>query len=199
MVLEVFLVLLLFRCEVHDVCFTSRRVGKHVPVDFHVLPNNKRLHGAHLKTHQCLFNTEAVLTAVLCNLIEELPNQFLFLDELDVTKGVRAQFDRLRKPVFAAVRNIHNHQNNRSQPHVEKIALHELVLEIRAPSHNKPVDVRPVVRDEVRGGELGDFPDVVLALLQAQAGETQRGLTTSAVLLRQIHGDFVNNLSVVAR
>jgi hypothetical protein len=50
------------------------------------------------------------------------------------------------------------------------------------------LDIDLVVGDEVLDGELGDLADVVVALLLAQTGEAQGGLTTAAVLLGQVDG-----------
>ena len=48
------------------------------------------------------------------------------------------------------------------------------------------------------GGQLGHLPHVVVPLLQAEAGKTEGGLTTAAVLLGEVDGELVENLLVGA-
>ena len=48
-------------------------------------------------------------------------------------------------------------------------------------------------------GEFGDLAHVVVALLVTETRETQRGLATTAVLLRQVYGELVDDLAGVAR
>lgn len=48
-------------------------------------------------------------------------------------------------------------------------------------------------------GELGDLAHVVVPLLVAQTRETQCGLPTTAVLLREVDGELVDDLAGVAR
>mmetsp|Transcript_13143 Transcript_13143/g.55199 ORF Transcript_13143/g.55199 Transcript_13143/m.55199 type:complete len:508 (+) Transcript_13143:683-2206(+) len=198
-VLEVLVVLLLLGREVHDGVLAGLAVVQNVPVDLHVLPHDERLHGTHLEAHQSIFFAEAVLPAVLRDLVEELADELLLLDELDVPERVRGELDGLREPVLAAVRHVHDHEDDGREPNIEQVALHELVLEVRGPSHDEPVDVRAVVRDEVLRREFGDLAHVVLALLQTQARETQRRLPATAVLLGQIDGNLVDHLAVVPR
>jgi len=50
----------------------------------------------------------------------------------------------------------------------------------------------------VLGGKLGALPEVVVALLQAETGETEGGLTTTAVLLGQVDLDLVDDFLGVA-
>ena len=47
-------------------------------------------------------------------------------------------------------------------------------------------------------GKLGALPEVVVALLQTETGETQGGLTTTTVLLGQVDLDLVDNVLGVA-
>ncbi len=46
--------------------------------------------------------------------------------------------------------------------------------------------------------QFRDLADVVVALLVTKTCETQGGLTTTAVLLRKVDGELVNNLARVA-
>jgi hypothetical protein len=46
--------------------------------------------------------------------------------------------------------------------------------------------------------QLGDFADVVPSCLFSETRETQRGLTTTTVLLGQVDGEFVNHLAGVS-
>ena len=55
-----------------------------------------------------------------------------------------------------------------------------------------------VVGDEMRDGRLRHLPDVVVPLLHPESRETERGLTSSAVLLRQVDGELVQDLARVA-
>lgn len=47
-------------------------------------------------------------------------------------------------------------------------------------------------------GQLGDFTDIVVSLFVTQTGETQRGLSSSTVLLGQVDGEFVDDFTSVS-
>lgn len=85
------------------------------------------------------------------------------------------------------------------QPRVEHVAQTELRLEVRATREHEASHVDLVVRDEVLHGQLGDLADVVVPLLVTQTRETERGLSTTAVLLREVNGELVDHLAGVAR
>lgn len=82
---------------------------------------------------------------------------------------------------------------------VEQVRLAQFDLEIRRPSQYESLDVALVVRDEHSDRLLGDLPDVVVPLLHPEPGKPKRRLPTPAVLLREVDGEFVDDLPGVTR
>ena len=151
----------------------------------------------------------------MADLVEVLLDELLLLNEFDVRKGLGSQFDRLylRKDhdsthdtyrtylvetVLTTVTDVDDLDDLRRQTRVEHVTLAQLSLEIGTTSEDETRDVDLVVRDEVLDGKLGNLADVVVTLLVTKTGETQSRLTTTAVLLRQVDGEFVNDLAGVA-
>lgn len=66
---------------------------------------------------------------------------------------------------------------------VKHIRLRQLGLEVSGTSQDESRHVGPVGADEQLRGHLGHLAHVVVPLLHAETGETQRGLTTTTVLL----------------
>ena len=105
----------------------------------------------------------------------------------------------LIETVLATITDIDDLDDLRRQPRIEHVALTELRLEVRATREHEAGHVDLVVRNEVLHGELGDLAHVVVPLLVTQTRETQRGLSTTAVLLREVDGELVDDLAGVAR
>ena len=59
-------------------------------------------------------------------------------------------------------------------------------------------NVRLVIGDEMRDGRLGNFAHVVVTLFHSESSETERRLSTTAVLLRQVDRELVQDLARVA-
>lgn len=122
----------------------------------------------------------------------------LLLDELDVAERLGGELDGLVEAVLAAVADVDDLDDLCDEALVEQVALVELGLEVGATGEDEALDVDLVVRDEVLHGELGHLAHVVVALLHAQTRETQRRLTTAAVLLGQVDRELVDDLARVA-
>ena len=105
----------------------------------------------------------------------------------------------LVESILAAVADVDNLDDLRTEPGVEHVALRQLGLEVRAASENEASHIHLVISDEVLHGEFGDLADVVVALLVTETRETERGLTTAAVLLGEVDGELVDDLACVAR
>mmetsp|Transcript_3732 Transcript_3732/g.13105 ORF Transcript_3732/g.13105 Transcript_3732/m.13105 type:complete len:297 (-) Transcript_3732:231-1121(-) len=174
-------------------CHVLQVISEHVQV----LEHDQGLHGAHLHALQGVFHPEDVLPGVFADLVEELADELLFLNELDVGEGVRGELDGLAEPVLTAIRHIDDAHDHRLQPLVEHITLAKDVLEVGGTGEDEPRNVRPVVGDEHLNGGLGDLPDVVVPLLQTETRKTEGGLTSTAVLLGQLHSKLVQDLAVV--
>lgn len=104
----------------------------------------------------------------------------------------------LVEPVLATITDIDDLYDLRHQPLIKHIALTQLRLEVGTTREHEPGHVHLVRRDEVLHGQLGYLAHVVVTLLVTKTGETQGGLTTTAVLLREVDGEFVDDLAGVA-
>jgi hypothetical protein len=148
--------------------FTSSSITEDVTSDVKTLPHDERLNGTKLQRLQCVFDTEAVATGVLTDLIEVLLNEFLLLDELDVRQRLGCELNRLVETVLAAIRNIHDLDDLGSETLIEQITLSKFRLEVGTTSENKSSDVDLVVCDEMLNGVLSDLADVVVPLFVTQ-------------------------------
>ena len=101
----------------------------------------------------------------------------------------------LIEPVLATVTDIDYLDDLRSQTRIEHVTLAQLGLEVGATSKHETGYVDLVIRDEVLNRQLGDLPDVIVALLVTKTRETQGRLTTTTVFLGQVDGKFVNDLT----
>lgn len=126
-------------------------------------------------------------------------DELLLLDELDVAERLARQLDSLVEAVLASVGHIDNLDDLGLQTVVEEVGLVQVVLEISGTSQNDTGYVDLVGGDEVLDCQFGDLADVVVAFLLSQTGETQGGLTTTAVLLGQVDREFVDDFTGVAR
>ncbi len=104
----------------------------------------------------------------------------------------------LVEPVLATVTDIDDLEDLGTQTRIEQVALRQLRLEVGATSKYETGHVNLVVRDVVLDSQLGDLADVVVALLVTETSETERGLTTTAVLLGEVDGELVDDLACVA-
>jgi hypothetical protein len=169
--------------------FSAFRALQDPAGDFQILKDNQSLGGAGLQRLQGVVDSVADLAGVLGDVVKVLVDKLLLLDELDVAEGLARQLDGLVEAVLASVGHIDDLDDLGLQTVVEEIGLIEVVLEVSGTSQNDAGDVDLVGGDEVLDGEFGDLADVVVTLLLTQTGETQGGLTTTAVLLRQIDGE----------
>lgn len=104
----------------------------------------------------------------------------------------------LVETVLATITDVDDLDDLGYQTVIEQITLAQLRLEVGRTSKDEARHVDPVGRDEVLDRKLGDLANVVVSLLVTQTGETQRGLTTTAVLLREIDREFVDDFARVA-
>jgi hypothetical protein len=81
---------------------------------------------------------------------------------------------------------------------IEHVRLRKLSLEVGRTGKDEPVAVGLVVGDEELRGDLGHLPYVVVTLLEAEAGEAERGLAAAPVLLGQVDGELVQDFPRVA-
>ena len=103
----------------------------------------------------------------------------------------------LVEPVLATVTDIDYLDALRSQTRIEHITLAQLGLEVGATSKHETGYVDLVIRDEVLNRQLGDLPNVIVALLVTKTRETQGGLTTSTVLLGKVYSNSVQYVKMV--
>ncbi|KAH4126672.1 hypothetical protein HBH47_045340 [Parastagonospora nodorum] len=167
--------------------------------DLQILKDNQGLGSTSLQSLQSVVDTVADLARVLGDVVKVLVDELLLLDELDVAERLPSQLDGLVETVLASVGHIHNLDDLGLQTVVEEVGLVQVVLEIGGTGQNDTGNVDLVGGDEVLDSQFGDLADVVVALLLSQTGETQGGLTTTAVLLGQIDREFVDNFTRVSR
>lgn len=103
----------------------------------------------------------------------------------------------LVEAILTAIADINYLDDFRRQSLIEHVTLTQLRLEVSASGKHEASDVNLVIRDKVLNGQLGDLSHVVVPLLVTQTGETQGRLSTTAVLLRQVDGEFVDHLTCV--
>ena len=84
------------------------------------------------------------------------------------------------------------------QTGVEQVGCIELRLELGASGEDQTGDVGPILRDEQLRGHLCHLSQIVVSLLQTKTSETKGGLSTAAVLLRQVDAELVNHSASVA-
>ena len=104
----------------------------------------------------------------------------------------------LVEPVLTTVADVHHLDDLRSQTRIEHVGLAELGLEVGTTREDKTSHINLVLGDVVLHGEFGDLTDVVVALFVTETGETERGLTTTAVLLWEVDSELVNDFTGVA-
>lgn len=104
----------------------------------------------------------------------------------------------LVETVLATVRDVDNLDDLGGQPGIEEVRAAEVGLELGATGQDKTLNVDLVVGDEVLDRQLGNLSDVVASRLLSKTRETQRRLTTSTVLLRQVDAELVDDFSGVA-
>lgn len=167
-------------------------------VDLQVLEDDEGLHSTELEGLECVVDTVTDASSVLGDLLEVLSDKLLLLDELDVAEGLGGELDSLVETVLASVGDIDNLDNLDLQSAIKEIGLVQVVLEVRGTGQNDAGNVDLVVGDEVLNCQLGNLTDVVVTLFFTKTGETQRGLSTTAVLLWKIDGELVHNVSGVS-
>ncbi len=100
----------------------------------------------------------------------------------------------LIEAVLATVRNVDDLHDDSVETDVEEIALVQLLLELGRACQHEAGNIHLVRRDELLRSQLCHFANIVVPLLETKARETQRGLTTTSVLLRQLHAELVQDL-----
>jgi hypothetical protein len=155
--------------------------------DLQVFKDDESLGGTSIQSLQSVLNTVADFARVLGDVVEVDVDELLLLDELDVAERLARQLDGLVEAVLASVGHVDNLYDLGLQTVVEQVGLVQVVLEIGGTGEDDTGHVDLVGGDEVLDGQLGDLADVVVTLLLSQTGETQGGLTTTTVLLRQIN------------
>mmetsp|Transcript_49516 Transcript_49516/g.138648 ORF Transcript_49516/g.138648 Transcript_49516/m.138648 type:complete len:245 (+) Transcript_49516:661-1395(+) len=102
--------------------------------------------------------------------------------------------------MLAAVRHVQKRRDQDvREARVEEVGVRgKSLFKLGGTGHDEARDVRPVDVDEELRRKLADFADVVMPLLETQPSEPQSGLTASAMFLRQIHAELVQDFPVVA-
>mmetsp|Transcript_20649 Transcript_20649/g.59797 ORF Transcript_20649/g.59797 Transcript_20649/m.59797 type:complete len:297 (+) Transcript_20649:155-1045(+) len=192
------LVLCLRGCQEKDLLCIRVGIFDLNSLDLQLLPHDQRGHGAHLKPGHRVLDAEAILSGVLRYLVQEASDEPLLLNEFHILERLGCELNRLVEAVLSAIRDIQKRPDeDLVQPRIEEVARCKVLLELCGPGDDQACDVGGVVRDEHLGGQLGDLPHEVVPLLQPQSREPQRGLTATAMFLREVHGEFVQNLPVV--
>lgn len=91
----------------------------------------------------------------------------------------------------------HGAQNGPLQSRIEHIGLEQVGLEVRRAGQDEARHVAFVVRDEELYRHLRALAHVVVSFLEPEAGETQRRLPTSSVLLGKVHCELVQDRACV--
>lgn len=177
---------------------TAVAVLKSPAGDLQVLEHDQSLDGTQLESLEGVLDAEADAAGIQADLIEVLADELLLLDKLDVAERLGRQLNGLVEAVLATVRHVHHLDDLGLEAVVEQVGLVEIVLEVGRTSKDDARDVGLVVGDEVLHRELGHLADVVVALLLTETGETERGLTTTAVLLGEIDRELVDDVTRVA-
>mmetsp|Transcript_18612 Transcript_18612/g.70402 ORF Transcript_18612/g.70402 Transcript_18612/m.70402 type:complete len:297 (-) Transcript_18612:283-1173(-) len=192
------IILLLIRVEMKHLLLPRRAISHGDAIAVQVLVHDERLDRAQVQSIQRVVDHEAVLAGVLVDLVEVLLQDLLLLHELDVAQGLRRQLDGLIEARLAAIADVDRLDHNAGEALVEEVGVVQVVLEVCGTGEHQTAHVGLVVRDEELHGVLGALADVVVALLEAQTCETQRGLTTTAVLLGQVDRELVHDVAHVS-
>ena len=104
----------------------------------------------------------------------------------------------LVEAVLRTVRHIDNLDDLGSQSTVQQITARQITLEIGTSGKYQTGNVDLVGGDEMLDGQLGDLSHVVVSLFVTKTGETQRGLSSSTVLLGEVDSEFVNDFAGVS-
>lgn len=104
----------------------------------------------------------------------------------------------LVETVFTSVTDINNLDDLRGQPLIKHVTLAEFSLEVGTTSKHEARDVDLIIGDKMLNSMFSDLANVVVPFLVAQTRETQGRLSTTAVLLREINGELVDNLTCVS-
>ena len=166
--------------------------------DFQVLVNDKGLAGAGLHGFERVVDAVAYFAAVEADFVEVFPDELLLLYELDVAEGFSCELDGLIETVLATVGDVDYFDHFGLQAVVKHVGLVEVVLEVCRSCKDQTGDVDFVLGDVILHSQFGHLAHIVVALLFSQSGETKGGLTTTTVLLRQVDGEFVDDISGVA-
>mmetsp|Transcript_41110 Transcript_41110/g.98052 ORF Transcript_41110/g.98052 Transcript_41110/m.98052 type:complete len:240 (+) Transcript_41110:743-1462(+) len=145
-------------------------------------------------------NPEAILPRVCGNFIQEPGDKFFLLDKLDILQRLCRQLNRLIEPSLTSVANIKKRRNDDScKSLIKKISVGgEVLLKLCRSCHNEAFDVGSLaIRNEHLRCCLSDFPHIVVSLLQSKAGKTQGRLSSSSMLLGQVHCELVQDLTVI--
>jgi len=162
-----------------------------------VLPHKECLDGTHFESHESFLDTEANLTGILSNFVEEVGDELLLLDELNVSESILSKLNCLVETIFTTVGNINKLNDNSLKTRVKEIRTGQDVLELGGTSENNTLDVGPVVSDKASHSSFSTLADVVVPLLETQTCKTKSRLTTTAVLLGEIDGELGDHLTSV--
>lgn len=125
-------------------------------------------------------------------------DQLLLLDELDVRQTVGGELDGLVETVLSSVRDVDDRDDLGDETTIKHVTEVELGLEVGRSGKDDTLDVDLVVRDEVLDGVLSDLSDVVVSSLHSESRETKGRLSSSSVLLGQVDGELVQDLTRVS-
>ena len=197
LVMEEVLIGLLLLVEVDNRLLAGAGIAQDEAADLEVLPYNQILGSTQFQGLEGIVDHEAVLARVLTDLVHEGLEQLLLLHQLDGAEGVGTELDGLVEPILATVGHIDHLDDDLGKPTVEQVGTHQLGLEVGRTRQDDALNVGLLpIGNKQLGGQLGNLADVVVSLLETKTGETQGGLTTTAVLLGQVDGEFVQDFTV---
>src|SRR3990167_6957615 len=145
-----------------------------------------------------VFDTVHDSTSVHVDFLIHLVDSCLFLNELDVRQAALAQVDGLTETLFTAIADVHDVEDDLLESLIEDWRLSHLNLEVCATSDDDAFHVWSVIGQEERDSGFAHLSDVVLSLFHSDTSKTLRRLTSSAVFLRQVHSELLENFSSIS-
>ena len=85
------------------------------------------------------------------------------------------------------------------QPSIEQVAVLKIVLEFSRSGENYASHVDSVFSNEELCAKFCHFCEIIVPFFQTKTSKTQSRLTTTTVLLGELHAEFVDHLSRVAK
>ena len=177
------------------------RVSDDQALDVQLLPDDQGLHGAGLQALHRVLNAEAVSARVRGNFIQELRDELFLLDKLHVSKRLCRELDGLVEASFTAIANVKKWgDDNGCQSLVEEVCVCcQVLLELGRTCNDETLDVGSLaIRNEHLRCCLSNLAHVVVTFFQSETCKTQGRLSSTAMLLWQVHREFVQDFTMVS-